>query len=529
MIRKQLALAVAVVCCAVPSGHGWTQDVGFPEETELLSDDYDVSFEIDTSNADSGVHLPETFPGEIESFGPGILHINRGEIELAWSVFGGRVRVDPDVVGVDLTGVPAVKWAELLSRINGPAATVICRGCKLNRTVVLRLKNYVKLPLLLSFPDSNLPEAPAAHLWDGVDGRILALLLEGCNLTDEHLPSFAALKNLSWMDISRTPVGDDGLKTISSLSGLRELRLRKTRVTADGLSHLSPGNGLRVLRLDLPALPDTVWSLLQELPQMRYVELLGGGFRLEGRSTTARWTPPGDGGRRPVRKVTDWMAGTQWSGGQRVKHAREARLDLVKSLLADAGVPFPPRQLLLRGFKKEKEVEVWASGDRRGPLVHVATYAICLMSGNLGPKREEGDMQVPEGFYYLNYYNKNSAFHLSFRVNYPNGSDRILGKKGNLGGAIMFHGSCASIGCLSMGDEGIEELWVFTRALRDRGRRVHVHLLPTRNMETLVSVTAEGELKAFWANLKEGDDLFRKNRVVPTFAVNSRGEYVFSR
>ena len=49
-----------------------------------------------------------------------------------------------------------------------------------------------------------------------------------------------------------------------------------------------------------------------------------------------------------------------------------------------------------------------------------------MQSGTTGPKRAEGDYQVPEGFYYINEFNPNSKYHLSLGLNYPNASDKIL-------------------------------------------------------------------------------------------------------
>ncbi len=54
-------------------------------------------------------------------------------------------------------------------------------------------------------------------------------------------------------------------------------------------------------------------------------------------------------------------------------------------------------------------------------------------------------------------------FHLSLRINYPNEFDRQQAKhenRTNLGGDIMIHGSNASIGCLAMGDEVAEDLFI---------------------------------------------------------------------
>ena len=57
----------------------------------------------------------------------------------------------------------------------------------------------------------------------------------------------------------------------------------------------------------------------------------------------------------------------------------------------------------------------------------------------------------------------NSAYHLSLRVNYPNAFDRRRGAEDGrrrLGGDIMIHGNAVSIGCLAMGDEVAEDLFV---------------------------------------------------------------------
>lgn len=49
-----------------------------------------------------------------------------------------------------------------------------------------------------------------------------------------------------------------------------------------------------------------------------------------------------------------------------------------------------------------------------------------MQSGSIGPKRSEGDNQVPEGFYYINEFNSRSNYHLALGLNYPNASDKVL-------------------------------------------------------------------------------------------------------
>lgn len=125
-------------------------------------------------------------------------------------------------------------------------------------------------------------------------------------------------------------------------------------------------------------------------------------------------------------------------------------------------IAYPPRELVLVGLKQEKILEVYAqSGTNRLRLIR--TYPILAASGVAGPKLREGDRQVPEGIYAIESLNPNSRYHLSLRVNYPNAFDREQARqeqRTNLGGDIMIHGKAASIGCLAMGDEAAEDLFV---------------------------------------------------------------------
>jgi len=129
-----------------------------------------------------------------------------------------------------------------------------------------------------------------------------------------------------------------------------------------------------------------------------------------------------------------------------------------------AGVSFPPAKTLLVGFKAEKRLEIYAA-DEGNTWRFVRAMPIEKASGITGPKLRMGDGQVPEGFYRVESLNPNSKFRLSLRVSYPSGEDkeqaRLDGREGeNLGGDIMIHGGNQSVGCLAMGDEGAEDLFV---------------------------------------------------------------------
>lgn len=210
----------------------------------------------------------------------------------------------------------------------------------------------------------------------------------------------------------------------------------------------------------------------------------------------------------------------------RVAAARQNQSKAIAALFAAAGVAYPPPELFLRAFKHERELEVWA-GAKGQPLTKVKTYPFCAASGELGPKRQRGDLQVPEGFYTIDLFNPWSDYHLSIRVSYPNTSDRLLGGK-DPGGAIMVHGDCVSIGCIAIEDGPIEELYVMTLDAKAKmGRNVPIHIFPRRlDAEGLAALEkhpgATAELLAFWKGLAPGWQAFEETRRPPQVSVDPK-------
>ncbi len=141
---------------------------------------------------------------------------------------------------------------------------------------------------------------------------------------------------------------------------------------------------------------------------------------------------------------------------------------------AAAGIGYPPEQFVLVGFKFERELDLLASGSGHD-LTFIRSYPIQGMSGTLGPKLREGDGQVPEGIYTIVYLNPDSVAHLSLALSYPNEYDRARAEedgRDTLGGDIMIHGGSMSSGCLAMGDEAAEELFVLAADAGWEGREV---------------------------------------------------------
>lgn len=154
----------------------------------------------------------------------------------------------------------------------------------------------------------------------------------------------------------------------------------------------------------------------------------------------------------------------------------------LQKLFMENELSYPSQQLYIRAFKQEKILEVWASNDKQYQLIR--TYAFMATSGKLGPKQQEGDLQIPEGFYLLTNFNPLSKYRLSLKINYPNEADIIRNKKEkNIGSDIYIHGGHETVGCIPIGDENIGELYwlcVQTYALNPL---IHIHIFPCKMEE----------------------------------------------
>lgn len=166
-------------------------------------------------------------------------------------------------------------------------------------------------------------------------------------------------------------------------------------------------------------------------------------------------------------------------------------------------VAYPPSQIAFIGLKQEKILEIYARNGTND-FKRIRSYPILAASGGAGPKLREGDRQVPEGIYGIESLNPNSRFHLSLRVDYPNAFDRERAARegrSNLGGDIMIHGSNVSIGCLAMGDEAAEDLFVLAA---DTGlKNITVILAPVDLRDEHKTVPASSNLPAWTAGLYE--------------------------
>ena len=217
----------------------------------------------------------------------------------------------------------------------------------------------------------------------------------------------------------------------------------------------------------------------------------------------------------------------------RVRTASKEKDEVLRQRFREKGLAYPSRTILLRAFKQEGLLELWAADALDKPFLLVHSYRICTSSGTLGPKRRFGDEQVPEGFYELDWFNPQSNFFLSLHISYPNASDCILGSHQNPGGDIFLHGDCASIGCIPITDDGIKEVYWLAVLVHNQGRQhLPIQIFPARLTDEGLRALAtthrnQPELIEFWSNLKEGYDLFEKSHRLATIKTRKDGTYEF--
>ncbi len=118
--------------------------------------------------------------------------------------------------------------------------------------------------------------------------------------------------------------------------------------------------------------------------------------------------------------------------------------------------------------KKERRLTLISKGKV------LKTYKMALGGNPIGPKERQGDNKTPEGTYVVDSRNKDSSYHRSLHVSYPNEKDKKRAQQLGVspGGDIMIHGIKNGFswvgdlhtgvdwtkGCIAVPDEEIEEI-----------------------------------------------------------------------
>lgn len=174
----------------------------------------------------------------------------------------------------------------------------------------------------------------------------------------------------------------------------------------------------------------------------------------------------------------------------------------------------PADPIVVRIYKKESELELWKR-DGTGRYALLKTYPLCRWSGKLGPKKQEGDRQAPEGFYAVSpgQMNPKSQFYLSFNLGYPNRLERALGYQGH---ALMVHGACTSSGCYAMTDDGIAEIYAVAREAFAAGQEsFQVQAMPFRMTPRNFARHRNECQHSVLAQLETGNGPFRSPKAAP--------------
>ena len=221
--------------------------------------------------------------------------------------------------------------------------------------------------------------------------------------------------------------------------------------------------------------------------------------------------------------VTGW-ADSSPVQEDRVAIVRQRVTPILVQRFAAAGLLYPVSAIFFRVHKMEREFELWARNDNDGSYRLVQIYPIFGASGHLGPKRREGDCQVPEGFYQIDQLNPKSEFHLSLRINYPNAADQKKSDPVAPGSDIYVHGGQRSAGCLALGDDAIEEIYIVAQ---DATPPVLINIFPARMLDSGWPDQAKfsPDQIDFWNTLRPGYRFFSEHHQLPIVTVDPDGNY----
>lgn len=183
-----------------------------------------------------------------------------------------------------------------------------------------------------------------------------------------------------------------------------------------------------------------------------------------------------------------------------------------------------------RIFKEEHEFELWMKREGGSEFSLFRTYKLKEWSGKPGPKRQPGDRQTPEGFYYVSpgRLGSDSIDRLGFDLGYPNQYDRFHSRWGE---PCLVHGDTPSPGSFAVDETSMIEIHVILAAALQKGQPfVRIHCFPFRMHDDRMDAKIEAwpENESFWSDLKLGYDFFEIMRQPPNVTITTRGNYHFA-
>lgn len=182
------------------------------------------------------------------------------------------------------------------------------------------------------------------------------------------------------------------------------------------------------------------------------------------------------------------------------------------------------QSIYIQIFKEENILELYTKKSN-GQLEKVRTYPICSYSGGLGPKKFQGDLKSPEGFYQVNYsqLNPNSRFYRSIDLGFPNQYDKSQGYTGDF---LMIHGACKSVGCYAMTDKVMDDIYQYAElALKNGQSAIDVHIFPFKMTAENMKKHQYSANMDFWQQLAPAYQYFETNKHIPSITVKD-GRYL---
>jgi len=368
-----------------------------------------------------------------------------------------------------------------------------------------------------------------------VDGFLFAILLVVAQSAEGKAPTRDQIFQLQRVldNGCREWVTRDGLLGPETLSAYQRCRSRM-----DIALHDAPGESG-----DIQAFVAELWLRKRALILLHRLGYLSGYYELDDRKKIVRVLERIS----TEKKITPRISLNTADLGRLDSWYRRHPLPLsLTSSLRTYGLPDTNLEIYLQVFKKEEQVHVFArrrnSGDPFLPLWVFPvmgspfTYSPDGRGKDAGPKTVQGDGKVPEGCYRLTWQNEWSDFYLGYLISYPHRGDRIRRDRWQpgrgTGGAIVLHGDAVTIGCIPVGDSGIEEIFLLlSRNGRTKQGYATLHIFPCRfdvpeNEEILQHYgTLRPELVDFWDGLRSIYRYFEKYQCLPDIDVGRETGY----
>ncbi|PAV01270.1 hypothetical protein CBG25_17635 [Arsenophonus sp. ENCA] len=191
------------------------------------------------------------------------------------------------------------------------------------------------------------------------------------------------------------------------------------------------------------------------------------------------------------------------------------------------GKKYLNNSIFIQIFKEERVLELYTKNEK-GLFSLFKSYPICNFSGGLGPKKRQGDLKSPEGFYRItrSQLKPDSKYYRAFNLGFPNKYDQA---HGYTGAYLMVHGGCKSIGCYAMTDRYINEIYRYVEnALQNGQYEIQVNIYPFKMTSNNMNRHRNSRYYTFWRQLQPAYEYFTKTNQLPVINIQ-QGQYLVNK